>query len=240
MIELRLVTSILKLTGKGSASVAALKVDAGVPTDAMYELLQNLQNEELVQLRGDSIETDSAARLRLAVKAVQLGADIERVSNMLSWREFEEISAHALRSNGYSTRNNVHFKHNGRRWEIDVIGCRKPLVVCIDCKHYHRGVSPSALNKIAEAQKLRTKALAEALPAPKVEWEWARWEKAKFLPAVISLLPSTAKFLDGIPVVPVLQLQDFISQIPIQIESLVYFCRNYSHLGHDSLKRCSR
>ncbi len=236
MIELRLVTSILKLTGKGSASVAALKIDAGIPTDAVYKLLQNLQNEELVQLRSGSIEIDSLARLKLAVKAVQLGADIERVSNMLSWREFEEISAHALRSNGYSTKNNVHFKHNERKWEIDVIGCRKPLVVCIDCKHYHRGLSPSALNKIVEAQKLRTKALAETLPSPKVEWEWVRWEKAKFLPAVLSLLPSTAKFFDGVPVVPVLQLQDFISQIPTQTESLVYFCRNYAHLSHDSLK----
>jgi len=128
----------------------------------------------------------------------------------------------------------VRFKHGGRKWEIDVVGCRKPLVVCVDCKHYHHGMSPSAMQKIAEAQTQRTKALAESLPNVTMKLDCASWDKAKFVPAILSLLPSRVKFCDDVPIVPILQLQDFISQLPIQVESLTYFRKEFSHLRHDS------
>ena len=111
------------------------------------KLLAKLQNEGLIYLKQDSVEVESNGRLKLAVKAVSLGADVEHISNLLCWQEFEEITAFALKNNGYIVSNNVRFKNATRRWEIDVVGCKKPLVVCIDCKHWQHAIAPSALKK---------------------------------------------------------------------------------------------
>src|SRR3990172_4104958 len=234
VVGLNLVISLLKLTRAGSVLIENVNRDARIPSDVTKKLLQNLQNQELVYLKGDEVEADTSGRVKLAIKAVSLGADVEQVSSLLCWQEFEEIAAFTLRNNSYVVAKNVRFKHGGRKWEIDVVGCRKPLVVCVDCKHYHHGMSPSAMQKIAEAQTQRTKALAESLPNVTMKLDCASWDKAKFVPAILSLLPSRVKFCDDVPIVPILQLQDFISQLPIQVESLTYFRKEFSHLRHDS------
>jgi Holliday junction resolvase-like predicted endonuclease len=179
------------------------------------------------------IEVDGGCRLKLAVKAVALGADVERISGFLRWQEFEDIAAIALERNGYIVAKNTHFKYAGRKWEIDIIGCKKPLAICIDCKHWRHGLSPSALKKIAEAQVERTRALAESLPNISLEIECAKWNKAKLVPAILVLMPGSFKFYDKVPIVPVLQLQDFLNQLPAYIESLKYFPKEFGHLCHD-------
>ena len=233
VVELNLLISLLKLSENGSVLIESVKRDARIPADVTEKLLRNLQNQGLVYLKGDMVEADTFSRLKLAVKAVSLGGDVESVSSLLCWQEFEEIAALALRNNGYTVAKNVRFNHAGRKWEIDVVGCKKPMVVCIDCKHYHHGMSPSAMQKIAEAQAQRTKALADTLPNVKIKLDCGSWNKAKFVPAILSLLPSRAKFYDEVPIVPVLQLQDFISQLPAQVEVLAYFQKEFSHLRHD-------
>jgi hypothetical protein len=47
---------------------------------------------------------------------------------------------------------------------------------------------------------------------------------------ILSLFPSSFKFCDNVPIVPVLQLQDFLIQLPAQVESLMYFVKKFSHL----------
>jgi hypothetical protein len=63
-----------------------------------------------------------------------------------------------------------------------------------------------------------------------LEVECVKWNKAKFVPVILSLIPSSLKFYDDVPVVPVLQLQDFLAQLPAQVESLTYFVKEFSHL----------
>jgi Holliday junction resolvase-like predicted endonuclease len=187
----------------------------------------------MVYLKDNIVEADGNGRLELAVRAIVLGADVERISGFLRWQEFEDIIAIALEKNGYIVAKNVHFKHSGRKWEIDVVGCKKPLVLCIDCKHWHHGMSPSAIKKIAEAQVERARALSESLPNISIEIEASKWSKAKFVPAILALFPGSFKFYDKVPIVPVLQLQDFINQLPAYTESLKYFPKEFDHLSHD-------
>ena len=232
-IERDLIMSLLKLTIHGAVSRESINKDAKIPSAVALKLLRQLQTDGMVYLRGNNVEVDTNNRLKLAVKAATLGADIEHVSDMLCWQEFEDITAIALEKNDYIITKNMHFKHGGRRWEIDVVGCRKPLVICIDCKHWHHGMSPAALKKIAEAQIERTRALSESLPNISLEIECAKWSKAKFVPAVLALVPCSFKFYDMVPIVPVLQLQDFLSQLPAYTESLKYFLKEFDHLRHD-------
>lgn len=233
MIERELLISVLKLTMNGQFTFKDVVKLARVPSLVALNILKNLQAEHLLNVKDGVIGADADSRIKLAVKAVTLGADIERVSGLLCWQEFEEIAAVALEANGYVVAKNVRFKHGGRRWEIDVVGCRKPRVICIDCKHWHHGLHPASLRRIVGAQTERTKAFSEVLPTDSFKLECTRWNKAEFFPVILSLIQCSTKFVDDVPVVAVLQLQDFLTQMPVYANSLKCFTRVFSRLGND-------
>ena len=224
-IERELIISVLKLSKNGAISVGVLTKDAKIPSTIAENLLKKLQNGGLVYLRHKVIDVDSLKRLKLAVNAIQLGADLERVSSFLDWKEFENIGAIAFERNSYSVKKNLRFKHAGRKWEIDIVGCKKPLVVCADCKHWHYGMYPSAIRRIVEEQVERTSALAESLPKLTDKIGCASWSRVKLIPAVLSLVKARFKFHDNVPIVPVLQLQNFLSQLPAYANSLKHFSK---------------
>jgi Holliday junction resolvase-like predicted endonuclease len=230
VVERDLLISLLKLTKDGPALIENVNNDTRLASDISTKLLESLQKQGLVHLKDGFVKIDSNGRLALAIKSVSMGADIERVSTFFSWQEFEEIATLALEKNGYAAVKNVRFKNEGKRWEIDAVGCRKPLVLCVDCKHWRHGLKPSGLRRIVEAQVKRTRALLNTLPALSLKLECTKWKKAKFVPVILSLIPSSFKFYNNVPVVPILQLQDFLLQLPVQIESLKYFTKNFSHL----------
>lgn len=232
-VERNLIISLLKLTKEGAVLTEDVKKDSRTPSTITTKLLAKLQSEGLVYLKPDSVEADSSMRLKLAVKAASLGSDVEHISNFLCWQEFEEIAAFALKNYGHAVANNVRFKHAGRRWEIDVVGCKKPLVVCIDCKHWQHSIAPSALKRIVDAQVERTRAFADSLPNLSLNFECTRWSEAKFIPAVLSLMPSSFKFYDKVPVIPILQMQDFLNQLPVYTESVKIFPKSFNNLSHN-------
>ncbi|MCW4009563.1 MAG: restriction endonuclease [Candidatus Bathyarchaeota archaeon] len=228
--ECNLLISLLKLTQNGPVKQENVKTDAKLPSSVTSMLLKKLQNEQLIYVENDLIHVNAQDRIKLAVKAAELGADVERVGDVLSWQEFEAMAAVALEPNGYTTQTNVRFKHGGRRWEIDVVGCRKPLVLCIDCKRWRRGMHPSTIEKVAASQAERVAAFADSLPIAKMSLPCVKWDYANFVPVILSLVPFRGKFCDDIPIVPVLQLQDFVNQLPLYVESLRYFRRQFNHL----------
>jgi hypothetical protein len=232
-VERNLIISILKLTREKLALIEHVNIDARVPSLTSRNFMAKMQNEGFIYLREGTVQVDSASRLKLAIKAISLGADVELVGNLLRWQEFEEIAAFTLKNYGYTVKNNVRFTYSGHRNEIDVVGCNKPLVVCIDCKHWQHAISASMLRKIVDAQTERAQALADSLPNPKLDLECTRWRDAKFLPAVLSLMPSSIKFCDKVPIVPILQLQDFLNQLPVHIESLKYYQKTFNSLRHN-------
>lgn len=229
-IERNLIISLLKLTKEGAVSAELVKKDAKIPSQVVEKLLRKMQNDGLIYLRKDVVEVNSLQRLKLAVYAMELGADIEGISSFLQWQEFENMAAVAFERNGYSVKRNLRFKHAGRKWEIDIVGCKKPMTLCVDCKHWHHGMYPSVLRKIVEEQVERTSAFAELLPSPSIKIECTSWDSIKFVPVVLSLVVGRFKFYDNVPIVPVLQLQDFLSQLPAYADSLKHFTKTVSRL----------
>lgn len=213
-VEINLIVSILKLAKEGSVLKEIVKNDTRVSLQVVEKLLKKLKNKGFIYLKKGFVEADAIQRLKLAVYAIELGADFERICSFLDWREFEGMASVILERNGYVVKQNLWFRHLGKRWEIDVVGYRKPIVLCVDCKHWRYGMHPSALKKIAEEQKKRTDALAESLSTFVGKFEFASWNNAKVVPAVLSLVPGKFKFYDDVPIVPVLQFQDFINQLP--------------------------
>lgn len=224
-IERELIISILKLTKNGPIRIEILRKDAKIASAIAEDLIRKLQNDGLLYLQNKLIEVNSLKRLKLAVHAIELGADVERVSGFLDWKEFENIAAIAFERNGYSVTRNLRFKHAGRRWEMDIIACKKPLAVCADCKHWHHGMYPSAIRRVVKEQVERTCALAESMPKLTEKIDCASWNRVKLLPAVLSLTAVRSKFYNKVPIVPVLQLQDFLTQLPAYVDSLKHFSK---------------
>ena len=230
-VEMDLVICILKLTVKKSVVHEEIKNEVKMPSNLLSKLLRKLQNDGLIIVEGDAVKATSRQRLELAAKATQLGGDLEKISRLLSWKEFEDIAAEAFARNCYRVTKNLHFKHKSHRWEIDIVGCRKPFVICVDCKHWQRALSPSMLEKTVREQISRTKALAESLPNPAFKTDFSSWNKIKALPVVLTLVTGQFKFHHNVPVVSVLQLQDFLSQFFAYQASLLYFPVHVNHLA---------
>ena len=229
-VEVNLAISVLKLSKEGSVLIEDVKKDARLPSSVTCKLLKKMQNQGLIYLRDEVIEADSNRRVKLAINAVSLGADVQNISNLLRWQEFEEITALVLRNNGYEVQKNVRFKVGQRRREIDVVGCRRPLVLCFDCKHWGKAVSPSSLRKIVDAQIDRTMAFADSFPNAKLNFPCVLWEKAKFIPIVLLLMPNAYKYCHEVPIVPVLKLQEFVLQLPVYTHEVKFFSKKFQSL----------
>ena len=105
----------------------------------LNRVLKKLSNTGIIKLKDEVIEASSGQRVGMAIHALKFGADFEGACKALGWVEFENVAAVALEAHGFEVRRRFHFKGAGRRWEIDLIGCRKPLMVCVDCKHWLHG-----------------------------------------------------------------------------------------------------
>jgi Holliday junction resolvase-like predicted endonuclease len=222
-VECEMIISLLELTKNGPVSHGLIKKQVNLPSTVVQRLLQKLQREGLIYARVHFVEADDLQRVKLAILAMHSGADFERVCSLLQWKEFEAIAAAAFERNGYVAEKNLRFKHKGRRYEIDIVGCKRPLVVCMDCKHWHHGLHASALKRIVEEQTERTAALAESLPNPSIRIDCASWDMVRFVPVVLSLLTGGSKLYNDVPVVSVLQLQDFLNHLPANADLLRSF-----------------
>lgn len=224
-----MIISLLSLSMDGPVLQKLVNQEARVPSDLGRSLLETLQTDGLVYMDDPFVDIDSMQRVRLATRAVELGADQERVSRFLKWKEFERVGSVALEMHRYAVETNVHFRQNGHRWELDIVGCREPLVVCVDCKHWHRGLHPSRFRKAAEEQAKRTLAFAESLPNPAIVIECSSWKQTKFVPVVLSLMPTSPKFYEGTPIVSILQFQEFLAQLPFCLDSVRHYQKAHSH-----------
>ncbi|MDH5734220.1 MAG: hypothetical protein OEY88_10650 [Candidatus Bathyarchaeota archaeon] len=222
-IERDLLLSILKLTKGGPIEKNLVSRDAKIPVQVADNMLRNSSKEGFIQLRGKVIEASLNQRVKIAIHAIRLGADFESVCNFLEWNEFEKIAATTFEFNHFNVIKGLHFKGAGRRWEVDVLGLREPIIVSADCKHWHQGWTRSAITKTIDAQINRTQALAKAVPTLRERIGLAEWKEATLIPMVLSLFPAPLKFHRNTPVVPILQLQDFLNELPAHIDSMTRF-----------------
>jgi len=221
--EKDIIASLLRLTKTGPIQKELLRKDARVSVQVLDRVLRKLFEDGFIRQQRDLVEVSSSQRVSMAVQAIKLGADFERICKFLEWTEFESIAAQAFQANGFRVLKNFRFKHAGKRWEIDVLSCREPLIVCVDCKHWQRGWSQAATINAVEAQVERTRAFADALPNYYQKARLTEWKSATLVPLILSLVHGPFKFYNNVPIVPALQLQDFINELPLEINSLTYF-----------------
>lgn len=225
LTEKEVLLSLLKSTKTGPVSTQLIVKISRMPKQVAYEALAKFSQLSLFKEYDDIVEASPSQRVEMSVHALHLGVDFQRVCSLLSWAEFEGFAAQALDANGYRAIRNFHFKNGSKKWEIDILGLRKPHILCIDCKHWRHGWRNAASLKAVEAQVERTAALAKTLLHYTGKIGLEGWTSATFVPVVLSLLPRPEKFVHGVPVVPILQLQDFINTVPAELHSLPHIVK---------------
>jgi hypothetical protein len=223
LAEREVLVSLLTLTREGTTELDSLSREARVPVQVVREVLR--RNVDIVAQATSSISVtvDPEQRLKIAFKAIELGADIERVCKSLTWQEFEDISVLAFEANDFRTTKHLRFTWADRRWEIDILAFKEPLILCADCKHWRHGWSGSGSRKAAKMQIERTKFFAKAFNTMEDKIGVTKWKYAYFIPIILSLVPANEKFYKDVPIVPVLQLRDFLTQMPAYLDKIAYF-----------------
>jgi len=222
-LERKILVSTLKLTRLGAVQEDIMSKDAHIPRQITGRILTKFYNEGLIQLKNGVVEASLNQRITMAIQAIKLGADFEKVCSLLEWSEFENIAVAAFKANYFAVKRGFRFTASGRRWEIDILGLKESVIACVDCKHWHHGWQRAVTIKAVEAQVKRTEALAKALPMLHEKIGLANWEKAVLIPVILSLYPGPLKFCEKTPIVPVLQLQNFLSELIAHIEQLTHF-----------------
>jgi len=217
------IIAILKHTSNGPVVKQIVAREANVPVQLANHDLVNLRENGLIEYENEQVELSSNQRVKLALHAINQGTDIERVCSVLEWKEFENFTAHVFEKNNFTVKRNFRFKATQRRWEIDVVAYSEPIIVCVDCKRWRRGWGNSAIIRVAAAQAQRTQVLANSLHFLQQKIGLDNWKQATLFPAILSLFPGPVKFYNNVPVVPILQTQNFVDEFLGHQKELAHF-----------------
>jgi len=184
------------------------------------ESLLKLQETGALTLKDDTILIGPEERLRIAELAISAGADPEKVARELGWQEFESLACRILTREGFSTLNRLVFRAEGRRHEIDVVGAKEPIVLCVDCKHWHHGWAPSKMTAAARNQMLRVLSLSRALRMYSGRLRIGNWRMVHLIPVVLTLADLSSRIVEGVPVVSALRFRSFLSELSPWVNGL--------------------
>lgn len=148
-------------------------------------------------------------RIKLAIHGLKNGVDIESISKILSWRDFEAFASEILNMSGYETERNVRL-NKPHRVEIDVVGTHKSTkqAVLIDCKHWHRNdlksISIYAIKQIHRASVFMSN----------------RRDVTSSIPLILTLYPLAKKIIEEIPIVPIRDFISFVDAMPQYLDKI--------------------
>ena len=217
------IVSILKKNNNGLTTRKSIAMDAKIPVNAVDSIASSLHESGLIEYNGELIELSSNQRVMLAIHAINQGTDVEKVCRVLEWKEFENFAAKAFETNKFAVQRNFRFKASRRRWEIDVVATSEPIILCVDCKRWRRGWRHSAIKRIVELQAQRTQVLAATLNSLQRRINLDGWRQTTLYPLILSLYPGPVRFCTMVPVVPILQLQNFLDEFQGHTEELTHF-----------------
>ena len=218
-----LLTRLLTLTNGESVEVETLRSSLRITSDAFDTLLQQLVDEGLISIQGQSISLGLDQRLGVAVKAVEAGADPETVSRCLGWLEFEELAARVFEANDFRVLRRFRFYAEGRRWELDILAVRMPYVVCGECKHWGKGIGNQTARGIIETHLEKTEIFAGHIEDLRKRIKIEDWPKAVIVPMALTLSATPMEIYRRVPSVSVLALPSFLSEFDGQLERLTNF-----------------
>ena len=190
---------------EGGVSVTDFSVLCELDEINAKELLYTLVQNGIGILNDDVVDFDIPNdRLQTALFAINLGADLEDVSEYLNWKDFESLTGIILEEKDFEVTKNLILTKP--RMEIDVIGKKMDIALLIDCKHW-KNMSKSALDEIVKKQVERVK-------------HFVSIENMSALPVIVTLHQETIQFIGNVPIVPIMKLSSFLDEFAGNLDSL--------------------
>ncbi|MGV9200356.1 MAG: hypothetical protein ACOC4M_16235 [Promethearchaeia archaeon] len=137
-----------------------------IDEEELYQLILNF--ESIKRIKGNYTYYISINKVLFILEALRiLKYDIIKLCSILDFSGFEELIYHILLRNNFYAVKNFRFTDNSEfstttnqnRYEIDVIGIYRKYMLIIDAKQWKKKDSFSAMNRAANLQFRRVKAL---------------------------------------------------------------------------------
>jgi hypothetical protein len=222
--EFSIIIKLLK-SQETSIEIPILTQELAISNETALGVIHELEERELVRSIDDGtriVAPFGEERLRLAVEAVRIGASIEDTASVLSWKEFESFCLKALEENGYTCYQEFRFKSpKGKRYECDVVAIMKSRILLADCKHYAGRVK--GLNSVVKKHLERVSAFSRSVSGlfRKIP-EISEWKQASITPIIVTLFPENIALIDGVPIVPVFKLNQFLLELASNVEEITH------------------
>ena len=190
---------------EGGVSVTDFSIVTELDEISAKELLYTLVQNGIGTWNDDLVDFDIPNdRLQTALFAIKLGADVESVSEYLTWQDFESITGLILEKKDFDVTKNLILTKP--RMEIDVVGTKMDIALLIDCKHW-KTMSKSALDEIVKKQIERVK-------------RYVTDENMSALPVIVTLHQEEVQFIENVPIVPIMKLSSFLDEFVGNLDSL--------------------
>jgi len=190
---------------EGGVSVTDFSILAELDEISAKELLYTLVQNGIGVWNDDLVDFDIPNdRLQTALFAIKLGADVESVSEYLTWQDFESITGLILEEKNFDVTKNLILTKP--RMEIDVVGTKMDIALLIDCKHW-KTMSKSSLDEIVKKQVERVK-------------RYVADENMSALPVIVTLHQEEIQFVENVPIVPIMKLSSFLDEFVGNLDSL--------------------
>jgi|Deesub1362B_J571_1020462.scaffolds.fasta_scaffold12005_2 hypothetical protein len=226
VFEREIILCILKLSKDAETfSIEDIATCSGFASSLVGRVVNKLIEEGKIISTGDKmLVVNDEERLRLACLAVNLGCDVEKVSRLLTWKEFEVFCSNVLESFGFKCFLNFRFKHSSGRGEIDILGLRKPFILCLDAKHWGvRSGKASGLRNAVKKHIKRVEFFGSVLDKYLLNLGIEDWGECVLVPLLVTLFQERIMFDLGVPVAPVFKLNSFLMDFDGYLDELCVY-----------------
>ncbi len=207
----RVIVELLRATKSGRpASINTVASHSRCSSEFAREVLAELG----VDLEEGQLTISTGDRLRLAIEVSRRGA-LGDVARALDWREFEMFTERCLAEAGYGVKRDIRVTDGTRSWQIDVLGLKAETALCFDCKHWSSPSYPSKLEKAAEHQAAATRSLLQNIWKTKSPHIYG-------LPIVLTLFDPRQRVRNGVVLLSIRQLPDFLGNLAVYSGDLPY------------------
>ena len=181
----------------GGISVKDFSMATQTSEELAAQILDNFMQNGIGIYENSLIYFEKNDKLKTSLLAISLGAAIDEVSRLLEWQDFESLVAEILEKRDFDTTRGLILTNP--RMQIDVVGIKSETALLIDCKHWQK-MNQSSLQSAVKKQIERTR---QFLSKEKVQ---------AAIPAIVTLYEYNIKFINGVPIIPIYQLDAFCDE----------------------------
>lgn len=199
---------------------------SNLTTEQIYNLLSSFNDETdaKLELNETAIHIPLKFKTPLIIKAMESGIDLDQIIEMLHWRDFERFCLMVFEYHEFKNNQNFHFTQNRKRYEIDVVTVREPLIFALDAKQWKTGHA-GALKTVVENHSNRIKAFSQYLAKPlnRQKIQLKNSPDLRIIPLIITSKMYEIQIFHGMPIIPFFKLNGFITEIHNFLGSLQQF-----------------